>query len=49
MARSQPWQLVVLALAAIWLLALRRGIVAALLSAGLLGVVAALAGFPIPH
>lgn len=40
-----PWQAVVLALAAVWLLLLRRGVVTALLGAGLLGVGAALAGF----
>ena len=44
LALSQLWQLGVLVLAAIWLLALRRGVVSALLGAGLLGVVAALAG-----
>lgn len=49
LALNQPWQLAVLVLAAIWLLALRRGVVSALLGAGLLGVVAALAGLPIPH
>ena len=49
LALSQLWQLGVLALAAIWLLALRRGVVSALLGAGSLGVVAALAGLPIPH
>jgi chromate transporter len=46
---SQLWQLGVLLLAAIWLLALRRGVVSALCGAGLLGVAAALAGLPIPH
>jgi chromate transporter len=40
------WQLAVLALAAIWLLALRRGVVTALLGAGALGVLAVLAGAP---
>ncbi len=49
LALSQLWQLGVLVSAAIWLLALRRGVVSALLGAGLLGVVAALAGLPIPH
>ena len=33
-----------LALAAVWLLALRRGVVAALIGAGALGVIAVLAG-----
>ena len=49
LALSELWQLGVLVLAAIWLLALRRGVVAALLGAGLLGIVAALAGLPIPR
>ena len=49
LALTQLWQLAVLVLAAIWLLALHRGVVAALLGAGLLGVVAALAGLPIPR
>jgi chromate transporter len=49
LALGQLWQVVVLVIAAIWLLALRRGVVLALLGAGLLGVVAALAGLPIPH
>jgi chromate transporter len=38
------WQLGVLALALAWLVALRRGVVAALIGAGALGVVAVLAG-----
>jgi chromate transporter len=46
LALSHPWQYAVLAVAALWLLALRRGVVSALLGAGLLGVVAALAGLP---
>jgi chromate transporter len=41
------WQLGVLALAVVWLVALRRGVVAALVGAGALGVIAALAGAPI--
>ncbi len=41
------WQLGVLALAAAWLLGLRRGVVIALLLAGVLGVVAASIGAPI--
>ena len=49
LALSQLWQLAVLVLAAIWLLALGRSVVAALLGAGLLGIVAALAGLPIPR
>jgi chromate transporter len=41
------WQLAVLALAAIWLLALRRGVVSALLGAGALGLLAAALGLPV--
>jgi len=44
---SQWWQLGVLAVAALWLLILRRGVVSALLVAGGLGLLAALAGFPV--
>ncbi|MGD0311964.1 MAG: chromate efflux transporter [Acidimicrobiales bacterium] len=40
------WQLGVLALAAFWLLALRRGVVPALLAAGAIGAVAVLVGAP---
>jgi chromate transporter len=39
-----PWQAGVLALAVVWLLVLRRGVVSALLGAAGLGVIAALAG-----
>ena len=49
LALSHLWQLGVLALAAAWLLGLRRGVVLALLGAALLGVVAALLGAPIGH
>jgi chromate transporter len=41
------WQFGVLAVAAGWLLVLRRGVVTALLGAGALGVAAALAGLPV--
>jgi chromate transporter len=41
------WQYGVLALAALWLLALRRGVVGTWLGAAALGIVAALAGAPI--
>jgi chromate transporter len=41
------WQLGVLALAAGWLLALRRGVVGAILAGAVLGVVAFLAGAPV--
>ena len=44
LALSHLWQVAVLAVAAIWLLALRRGVVAAIVGAGALGVIAALAG-----
>ena len=40
------WQLGVLAVAAVWLLALRRGLVLALVGAGIIGLVAVLAGAP---
>ena len=41
------WQLAVLGLAAIWLLALRRGVVTAIVGAAALGVIAALVGAPV--
>ncbi len=41
------WQVPVLALAAVWLLALRRGVVSALIGAACLGVVAAALGWPV--
>ncbi|MEY9877614.1 hypothetical protein ABH931_007138 [Streptacidiphilus sp. MAP12-33] len=41
------WQYAVLAAAGLWLLALRRGVVSALLAAGGVGLVAALAGLPV--
>jgi chromate transporter len=40
------WQVGVLAIAAVWLLALRRGVVSALLLAAGLGLGAALLGWP---
>jgi chromate transporter len=43
------WQAGVGIVAAAWLLALRRGVVTALLGAGALGVIAALAGAPVGH
>ncbi|GAB2551920.1 hypothetical protein GCM10027167_69160 [Nocardia heshunensis] len=46
-ALQHLWQFAVLAAAALWLLAARRGVVSALLGAGALGVVAAAAGLPI--
>jgi chromate transporter len=44
---SHLWQVAVLAVAAAWLLALRRGVVTAIVGAGVLGVVAVLAGAPV--
>ncbi|MFD3373756.1 chromate efflux transporter [Streptomyces sp. NPDC058697] len=41
------WQFGVLAAAAVWLLGLQRGVVSALLGAGALGAIAALAGWPV--
>jgi chromate transporter len=46
LALNHLWQLGVLGLALIWLVVLRKSVVAGLLTAGLLGVVAALAGAP---
>ena len=43
---NHVWQLPILGLAAIWLLGLRRGVVPALVGAGVLGVVAVMAGAP---
>lgn len=47
LALSELWQAAVLALAAGWLLGLRRGVVIALIGSGVLGVIAALMGAPI--
>jgi chromate transporter len=47
-ALSEAWQIAVLASATIALVALRRGVVETLLAAGLVGVVVALAGGPLP-
>jgi chromate transporter len=47
-ALTETWQFVLLALAAVVLLALRRGIVATLVAAAVIGAVAALAGAPLP-
>ncbi|HTS98477.1 MAG TPA: chromate efflux transporter [Streptosporangiaceae bacterium] len=47
LALNHLWQAGVLALAAVWLLGLRRGVVAAILGAAALGVIAALAGAPV--
>lgn len=43
------WQFLLLGVAALWLLVLRRNVVAALLTAGAIGAVAVLAGAPIPR
>jgi chromate transporter len=43
---AHVWQAVVLAAAAIWILALRRSVVVALLGAGIIGAFGALAGLP---
>jgi len=48
-ALTEPWQYAVLAGAAVLLLALRRGVVLTLLSAGTVGLIVALAGGPLPH
>jgi chromate transporter len=47
LALGHVWQLGVLAFALVWLLALRRGVVVALVAAGALGTIAALAGAPL--
>ncbi|MEU2741016.1 chromate efflux transporter [Streptomyces sp. NPDC007095] len=47
LALQHAWQFTVLAAAAVWLLAARRGVVSALLGAGVLGVAAAMAGWPV--
>jgi chromate transporter len=47
-ALSEPWQFGLLAAAAVALLVLRRGVVETLLGAGVIGVVVALAGGPLP-
>ena len=47
LALQHWWQVGVLALAATWLLAARRDVVSALLGAGILGVAAAVVGWPV--
>ena len=47
-AVTQPWQFIVLAVAAVALLVMRRGVVPTLLAAALAGVVAVGAGLPLP-
>jgi chromate transporter len=48
MALGEPWQLAVLALAAVALLIARRGVVTTLIAAALIGVAIAVIGGPIP-
>jgi chromate transporter len=48
-ALGETWQYFVLGAAAVWLLGLRRGVVSALLVAGVAGAIAALAGAPLPR
>ncbi len=48
-AMREPWQIPVLAGAAVALLIAHRGVVATLLGAGAVGALAALAGAPLPH
>ncbi len=48
-ALQEEWQFALLAVAALALLVLRRGIVATLVATGVVGAVAALAGAPLPH
>ena len=47
-ALSEPWQLAVLAAAAVALLVLRRGVVVTLVVAGVVGAVVGIAGGPLP-
>jgi chromate transporter len=47
LALAHLWQIAVLALAAAWLLGLRRGVAAAVVGAGALGLIAAFAGAPV--
>ncbi len=47
LALAHLWQLGILGLAAVWLLAFRKGVVAGLVGAGVVGVIAALAGAPV--
>ena len=48
-ALTEPWQYAILAAALILLLAFRRGTVLTLLGAGVIGVIIAVAGGPLPH
>jgi len=44
---GHAWQVAVLAAAAVWMIGLRRSVVIGLVSAGLIGVIVALAGLPV--
>ena len=46
---QEPWQFILLGCAGLALLALRRGVVAVLLAAGVAGALLGLAGAPLPH
>jgi chromate transporter len=48
LALAEPWQLAVLAVALVALFVVRRGVVSVLVGAGLVGVIVALAGGPLP-
>jgi chromate transporter len=47
LALTQFWQLGIVILSLVWLLALRRGVVTAIIGAGVLGVIAVLLGAPV--
>jgi chromate transporter len=49
LALGHVWQLGVLGIAVVWLVLLRRGVVAGLVGSGVLGVIAAFAGAPVAH
>ncbi len=46
-AIAHPWQVVVLVAVALWLFALRRGVVPALVGAGVAGAIGVVAGLPL--
>lgn len=48
-ALGETWQYFVLAAAAVWLLVLRRGVVSALVAAGVVGALLAVTSAPLPH
>jgi chromate transporter len=49
LALSQWWQVGILLIAAVWLLALRRGVVTAIVASAAIGVAAVLLGAPLPR